>query len=89
MNTGAKIGIGVGVAVGVLVLLLVVWMLSRGRKKSAMDSHVDTKSQLVVLAPDTDVKHGIPYPQELEGTQMPAEMDNRVGPVEIDHHRRY
>ena len=88
MNTGAKIGVGVGVAAGVLVLLLIVWILFRGRKNSAMDSQVDTKSQLVVPAPDTDIKHAIPYPQELEGTMMPAEMDDRAGPVEIDDHRR-
>lgn len=85
VSTGAKIGIGVGVSVAVLALLLVAWVLSRNIRSSAKDKQPESSSAGV---PDTHVNNArAPGCQELQGKQMPAELDHRV-PVEIDDHRR-
>ncbi|KAK3356843.1 hypothetical protein B0T25DRAFT_516395 [Lasiosphaeria hispida] len=77
-------GIGVGVGGGALALLLVAWIVYRHvKKKSETGKAPDTVHPMVS---DTGSKHP-QYRQELEGKQIPAELDHRY-PVELDGHPR-
>ncbi|KAK5654034.1 hypothetical protein OQA88_7712 [Cercophora sp. LCS_1] len=84
MSTGAKIGVGVGVAGGVLALLLIAWIAYRRVKKR--NAAGNQPAPIVPEVFHADEKH-VKYPQELEGRQMPAELDQRY-PVELDGNTR-